>query len=178
MKLILLNGPPRSGKDECAKILFRRRPGIIERFSNPLKRMISAFLGISMERLEETKDQKLYFNNRFSYRDLQILFSEKFIKPIFGQRVFGHLLGQRLHELDLRHANYVVVPDVGFEAELLGLEDTGAWDIKIIRIERPGKTFDNDSRGYLRNPDFTIHNDSTLESLEGHLMWFVKEIER
>lgn len=178
MKVILFNGPPRSGKDECAKILIRHRLCYVERFSNPLKRTISALLDRSMSDLEETKDEKLYFDNKCSYRDLQIWLSEECMKPKFGQRVFGWLLGERLLRVDTSLPSYVIIPDSGFEAELFGLEDTGAWDIRVIRIERPGRTFDGDSRSYLPHPDYTIFNDGTLEDLETELMSAIKDIER
>ena len=105
-KLVILNGPPRSGKDECAKYLYRQNvaqyvdAGVGATFphwfrmSRPLKDGLRAFFGFTeaeMAELEKHKDKPhaLLFDK--SWRDVQISLSEQWAKPFFGDEVFGEI---------------------------------------------------------------------------------------
>lgn len=183
MKIIIFNGPPGSGKDACAEHImltaqqeYLSRVGdnedplhaadalyALERFSAPLKAMIPALLNRTHQELEVHKDEPIHMG--LSYRELQISASEAWLKCIWGQSVFGRLLGERMLRYTMADEsdkyilsddsviNYVI-PDSGFREELTGLShtliDAGVeHQILFIRLHRPRHTFENDSRDYL-----------------------------
>lgn len=181
-KIILFNGPPRSGKDLCAQILFRlSRANALYRFSDPLKWSIPAFFDQEHADLEAAKDEAQGALLGYSYRDLQISLSEEWAKTKFGPSVFGELLARRICHRTSKDA-FVVVPDSGFPRELVGLyENLPPPDrLLVIRLLRPGKDFSNDSRGYLDplNPELhylyrlqfaTLVNDESINTLQRRL---------
>lgn len=160
MKLILLNGPPRSGKDTAAGfILAEYGPSVaILRMSEPIK---SAFAGMMLEytqyeansrvhaSFEENKDQQHPFL-RVSYRQWQIDFSERFMKPRYGNNIFARLFLRNIQGGWCKDADVVVVPDCGFQIEFETLLAAfGPSDISLIRLYRQGYSFAGDSREYI-----------------------------
>lgn len=165
-KLILLNGPPRSGKDTGADYLANSRPAVAFKFSGPIKAAIKAAFDLSDEQvtyLESIKNEpdKLLFGR--SYREVQISFSENWMKPLFGDQVFGHLAARKTAK---QQARLFVCSDSGFASEAEPVLDTiGRQNTLLIRIYRPGKTFAGDSRSYIcldGVETIDIHNDGTL----------------
>jgi len=147
--VILFNGPPRAGKDVGALTLYNMGGYRLLRFSDPLKAALPAFFNLPAKDLEVTKDEAnpdLPYN--MTYRQAQISLSEDWAKVQFGQSIFGELLARRIAEED----KDCVIPDSGFLAELIGLVSAAQLadcQFLVIRVERPGKTFARDSRGYL-----------------------------
>ena len=81
-------------------------------------------------------------------RQLLILVSEDFVKPICGQNAFGVLATRRLLLQDID--KNTVFSDGGFVEEIKPLVDTfGKENVVVIRIHRKGCTFDGDSRSYI-----------------------------
>ena len=160
--LILLNGPPRSGKDTAGQWLSKWLGLPLVKLTAPLDRAIAAFFQISPQRWaylrEEGKDQPA--PELFGYTPRQVLISlgEHWAKPLLGQDVFGQLAPK-----------YGIITDVGFrpEAEALVQPD----HTFLVRIHRPGCTFANDSRSYidlsdLNVPTYDLNNSSTLEAYQ------------
>lgn len=187
LKLIIFNGPPGSGKDTCAEAIHRGSEGfILDRFSNPLKKMIPALLSTPHDELEKRKDEKILLGG-YSYRDLQISASEDWLKKIWGQGAFGKMLAYRIkNDLDClgEKLKGYVVPDSGFIEELRALSETlqaagVEHRILFVRLHRPLHTFAGDSRNFLPEAFlrtvhqlhlFTIHNDSDVETMLHHLL--------
>lgn len=157
MKLILLNGPPRSGKDEAAKILKSylviNTRVYHEKFSAPIKRAFASAANARIENFnvdyyEEHKEEVIPWLG-VSYRQWQIDFSEKFMKPLYGENIFGRMLLDRLEER--KHDGAIcIVSDCGFQIEfetLLAAFDPA--DILLIRLYREGCSFKGDSREYV-----------------------------
>ena len=64
-KLIMLNGPPGSGKDYATKIIMDElvdEEPVHMKLSKPLKDVVSNFFGASIEQLEENKDKATDFS--------------------------------------------------------------------------------------------------------------------
>ena len=181
MKLILINAPPRAGKDTAAWALKHYYHGtvpvIIERMSFPLKRAFAGMLNTHCDPLgrvhpyENHKDEPIPMLSQLqptSYRNWQIAFSEDFMKVFHGQNIFGLLLAERL----LAHTNneLVIIPDCGFQIEVETiLETIHPHDrIMLIQIERPGTKWD--SREPVTAPPsiatLRILNDRTQEEFE------------
>ena len=197
MLVILLNGAPGAGKDTVANLV--QQDPICERFDNvlnwkfaaPLKMGAHILLGLRQHigAYEDTKDQKLgdFFGK--TPREVYIALSETFMKPLFGQNVFGKVAANRLKEL-AGSDTVVTFSDCGFVDEvkeifpILRPQDK----VALIRIRRPGKTFENDSRSYLEPEAITHHtvhpqlffavlpNDGTLGELNDALAPLLEEI--
>jgi hypothetical protein len=175
-KLILLNGPPRSGKDECAKMLFSKQIGTRSvpfphwfRMSQPIKDAIRVTWNMTEQEqafYEKNKEAPQRAFNGKSYRQVQISFSEDWMKQQFGPRVFGELALTRLRK---SIASVFVCSDCGFAEEVeplfLMFEKK---DTVILRLTRPGYSFKGDSRSYISIPGVTtlhIQNDGSLNML-------------
>jgi len=102
-----------------------------------------------------------------------IAYSEKFMKPLLGEDIFGRLLWQAVQDSS---ADIILVTDCGFRVEveclLAKLEQVGARTrVHFVRLHRAGTDFTNDSRSYfsprasplLRERD--LENNGTLEEI-------------
>lgn len=167
LRVVLLNGPPSSGKDTAANFIvedFRRRGYLVyhERFSKPLKHFWGSALGhdtnvFGWNGLEATKEQKIPALG-LSYRDCQISLSEDYMKERFGINVFGRLMVERLRRYRDLYGDgrpvLVVIPDSGFAEEARPVVDAvGADSVLLLRLCREGTTYTGDSRSYIQLPD-------------------------
>lgn len=160
-KILILNGPPNSGKDVIANEMVRRDPRIVHRkFATPLKEMTHKMLGITQTpaELDDVKDE---YNIRIitglveeplrasviSLREAYIRMSEKVIKPQFGNNIFGTLSTNAIEDND---DEFTVFSDGGFPEEMLKLTARFGWEnVKIVHLYRDGTSFEGDSRGYV-----------------------------
>lgn len=161
-KIILLNGPARSGKDFAAAHLMdatKDDDPVHLKLSTPLKVMASEILAESCEDLEKIKEQTLDFG--VSYRDVQIMLFES-IAQAFTKSWLGQAMTRKIKKLD---ANTIIVSDAGRDEEIEPLiRAFGAKNILIVQIFRDGCSFDNDIRYYITDPRVkrvTVYNDST-----------------
>lgn len=180
MNFILFNGPPRSGKDTAAKIVCDHllKPGklwpVWEKFSFPNKRAFAGTVHTAMDDegnvrgYEHRKGEPLPILNGASFRQWQIDYSEKFMKPLYGNDIFGRLLLARCDEENV-HDIYVV-SDCGFQIECDVLRN---HNVLLIRMEREGCTFEGDSREYVAPhpgwPFLVCFNNGTLDDLRAVL---------
>ncbi len=184
-KIILFNGPAGSGKDTAAN-LFKELYGdntFAYKMALPLKEACHKLLGLegSLEDLEPLKAEKIKFivRKEFDYypsptsvvndcgemtlRQFYIHVSENFMKPMFGQYIFGDLAVENIKNST---KPIVTVSDSGFAPEALPiLKAFPKEDVFLVRIFREGKTFSGDSRGYIELPvcTFDLKNNGTIE---------------
>jgi hypothetical protein len=159
MKIILINGAPYSGKDTAAAALEnywtqQDYSVLLERFSMPIKRAFAGTMSLTCdyrgivepwERRKESKISEL----GVSYRQFQIDFSEKFMKPLYGVDVFADLLCTRIIGPTMAEKDYlIVIPDCGFQAECdviyemmseLGILN----NLALIKLTREGTRWDS-----------------------------------
>lgn len=153
-KIFLLNGPPRCGKDTAASYLAMvTHSGIVMKFAEPLKDGCCAVFCRNKRELFnsfDTPEMKDEPHNQFlglSCRQAQIDMSEKYLKVIYGQEVFGKILAEKI---DKTLFSAIFVSDSGFEPEAKVLVDKfGAENVIVIRIHREGHTYNGDSRNYI-----------------------------
>lgn len=201
-KVVLFNGPPRSGKDTAARACFACEDlnnyyRVFERMSRPLKKGFAGVVGVPVnkfdhvEHFEDRKEERIDFIG-VSFRQFQIDMSEKFMKPLYGQDVFGRLFVQRVMRQTNPRLNVVIfVPDCGFDIEYTTLSN--AFDpenVLVVKLYRPGTDFKGDSRTYLkvgsfgdkRDTEHVIHvnNAGTQDEFERKIVtrvgkWLTKE---
>lgn len=161
-KVILINGPPGSGKDTLAAGLSGYLPDLqIEKFARPIRdAAIATFPEVTEENLEELKDK--VGSAGTTLRKWMTWFSEMLMKPLYGKPIFGVLLAQRLKQNKHR---YIVVSDSGFAEEARELQCLPNITLLLVRLGRKGKTFAEDSRSYITLSDVPILD---LENFEGH----------
>jgi hypothetical protein len=192
-KIILFNGPPRSGKDTAAKLMIDRTLKLkgggnygyaMDRFSMPLKTSLFSLFGTYIggdlgKEIEATKEKPMALLGGLSFREAQIDLSEKYLKPLYGKDCFGEWLAFRLHkqiELSEKYNKVSIcflIPDSGFSYEAVPVvEYMGSDNVLLVRMHRDGTDFSNDSRSYIELPDVTtvdILNNGSLDDLAHNL---------
>lgn len=173
--IVLINGPARAGKDSLAAA-FRQVVGnersSIEKFANPLKQMTHAMFGfpnVPSDHFESVKDDAQNGpmpGSRVTWRQAYIAVSERLMKPLFGEDVFGRLLADHLERST---SEYVFVSDSGFVAEAEVIVRQFPGRVSLVQVSRKGHSFAGDSRGWVRLadhvPQFAVTNNGTLDSL-------------
>jgi len=191
LKILLLNAPPRAGKDEAAAAIvtaFQNLANVGFGFSytvghhkmaESLKAGAHALFGMNepAEFFEQNKDTPLPQLLGKTPREIYIWLSERCVKPEFGKQTFGNIFvnrlraAERMSDAATAREYLCVCSDLGFEEETAPLiEAYGADNILIMHIVRPGFTFEagKDSRSYLRPAGVeisTIPNNSSIEHL-------------
>lgn len=171
VKVVLFNGPPRSGKDTIVSELLVRYPEVSDhlKFSKPLKQSLKTLFNLSDEEadyLEQTKDVSSDLLQGLSWRQAQIWLSEEVMKPRFGKDIFGKLL---VKDLDYSK-KFIFISDSGFleEAEQV-INKVKANNVIKISLWREGCSFRGDSRRYwstyLPIKDISLGNNTTIDSV-------------
>lgn len=165
---ILLNGPKHSGKSTIARELSRDLNMIhenapntttIDSFGAPFKHFIATALGAKY--LDMDKERMMPELNGESVREFVVALAEGYIKSRYGKDAFGRWLNYRNLRFPDRLPRYVIVDDSRYieDAEVLP-------NRSIIRVQRPGKHFENEPNGqYLDLPNWTINNDGNIIEL-------------
>jgi hypothetical protein len=160
--IILLNGPPKCGKDTIGNLLTLMLPSVeLIKFAEPLRVFIKTTLGICDSELEATKDD---FNPLFdmTIRQAMIAYSENFLKPTFGDSMLGRIAAQKIIQL---RADVVVVTDSGFAGEARELvNEFGPAAVILVHLHREGTSFDGDSRSHIVIP-YVTHREVTNNGL-------------
>ena len=172
--VVIFNGPPGSGKDECAKhfTIDAFKDNVHEENKNHLLKLALVLTGISeaewMERYldRELKDTPWAKCGGLSQRGFYIKISEEWCKPLFGRDYFGLRSADRVRESS---ATKFFFSDGGFRNETAAIRDSCDHMI-IFRLHREGYDFSSDSRAYIHmeRDDITEHdiqNDGTLSDM-------------
>lgn len=172
-KVILFNGPRHSGKDTAAIHCEKEHGAYHFKFSRPLKAGIKTMFSLTDSQVDyletiKTEPSDLLFGK--SYVETQISLSEDWFKPKWNNTIFGYLVVNHLKkemEFD-KYQDFYVSSDSGFSSEAIPVVDLfGPENVLLVRIHRPGKTFDGDSRSYIELDNvktIDIHNTGTEES--------------
>ena len=168
-KVILLNAPPRAGKDDVSNFLWDSfYMNQIEAKDQLVKiaRAIAQMDNYEWSSLYNSRETKELPTKRLfgrSPRKHLIYVAEEVIKPAFGKDYFGNIIAGKIH------ADYSVVSDIGFIEEVTPIiNKVGQENVTLIRIHREGSSFEEESRGWLRgicDREFDVSNDGTLEEL-------------
>lgn len=147
-KIIILNGPPRCGKDTAAEAIvryFTTENVSHHKFSRPLKDIVASVTGQEYKDLETIKDQQQEFAG--SFRELQIATYEALSK-VFSQQWLGEIL---CHKIAKDQNDLIVCSDGGRIEDLIPLFRRN-HQVMVIQILRDGCHFNYDIRGYISSP--------------------------
>lgn len=194
-KLLLLNGPPSSGKDTVARALknyavmrgLKARNIVLMKLADPIKNAYPSLLGkTNSAELDLLKDEE-YLGVKRGIRKLQISLSEDCMKPLFGQDIFAKILTKRIACL---HSDVLcVISDTGFTNEYKYLfHRTPRNNFLTLRLHRGNTTYEGDSREYVHGdvdidllPQYRIkdiNNDfSITESIDGFIDLIGRELD-
>lgn len=195
-KIILVNGPPKSGKDTIGWDIMdwlhfndeRERCLVtLEKFAGPLRKIANSLNPILVTDFEEIKDEKVMVGG-LSPRKIMQSASEDWLKKLVGPTVFAELLHQRIHrEMNINQYvnNFVVVTDCGFQTEVDYIVDKyGEDNVYLIRMMREGCNFIGDTREFTNIPKrshfATITNNGSYDDLKSAAasvlsVWFGKK---
>ena len=168
-KVIILNGPPGSGKDDATKHLTETSPTIHHNeFKKQLITLTKQIWGVTDSEWDEmyTRENKEIPTPVFdgmSPRQALIHTSEVVIKPNYGNDYFGRFAAKSLQDDGIN-----VFSDGGFVEETHIISDAvGSENLMVVRIKRPGYTFEGDTRNYLPDTICTtvvdVDNDGSLD---------------
>lgn len=164
--VVLINGPPGSGKDMLADFLLSQGKSGVDEFS-VVKREFKARLnehtvkhfGVAPKRWAELtqrafKEIPTSELKGLSPRQALIHVAENVCKPNYGKNYFAEALVASIAESE---NTVVVVPDCGFAEEVecvASSEVTGfGRRVLLVQLSREGCTFAGDSRGYVNIKD-------------------------
>lgn len=183
-KLLLLNGPPGSGKDTVANAIknYGQMSGlnvsnvVVKKLASPIKSAYPALLGLTNSaELEPLKDE-VYLGVPRGIRKLQIALSEDVMKPIFGQDIFVQVLTKSVR--CLRKEVLCIISDAGFTNEFKYLfYRTPRINFLTLRLSRGITSFDGDSREYIKSANDdeakriidVDNNEDIKNSLDGYI---------
>lgn len=158
MRVVLLNGPPGSGKDTIARRVAAYPPERFEeaKFATPLKQAAARlFPGVRWGMVGETDrdlpDVPHELLHGQTPRRVLIDLSESFFKQTFGVDYFGRLAVEHVQQRrEFARVDGFVFSDSGFIEEALPLfAQFGAPRMCVVYLHRPGCSFTDDSRGFL-----------------------------
>lgn len=156
-KILLVNGPPRSGKDTVGELIANMTGAVVYKFATALKvGTHGLFYGLNGDlspvtcahvttaaAFEQHKDVEHPRFFGLTPREAYIAVSEVFTKTIFGQSFFGEVLRCQITR---EHPDLAVITDSGFEPEaqvLVGYY--GQENVAILQLYRDGCAFSNAS---------------------------------
>lgn len=187
MQLILVNGKKRSGKDYFAKMLTDELAKVgktaeVMSFAEPIKEIIAETFDLSLEDLDDYKNQAracgishskmdgYEFEKLTDFRLILQKFGTEAMKKWFGEDVWVRLLADRAYKSS---AEFIIVPDFRFLTE----DVPGAITVKIKNadVDNSGDTH----RSETELNDFTFMHtfDNTgYPDISSDVQEFVKEL--
>ena len=152
-RVVFFNGPPRAGKDTAARIMDNYKRATVLPLARALKETTHRFFKIqaSYNAFEATKDERLDFFNGLTPREAYIWMSEVVVKPKFGDDYWAYKWIEAYEQAMKHRIIPCAVPDAGFQKEINVIAAyVGPQNCMLVRLSSPGKTFANDSRGYVQ----------------------------
>lgn len=169
--LVLLNGPPRCGKDTIAMSVYTalRKHNLTaykRKISKPLKDATHAAYGchVRHDHFEHCKEEpnEIFFG--LTPRQAYINMSELLLKPSHGDDIVGKMF---IRSTKVEEDHYMIISDCGFLSELEPIIEHYAT-VFLVRLHREGTNFDNDSRSYVytgnnRVFEYDVDNNGSVE---------------
>lgn len=185
MKILIMNGPAGSGKDEAVRVLVEQRGAFPFSFKRKLIEITCSIYDIPVDvwMKSYTREWKEAPNPQLrglTPRQALIKVSEEVIKPVYGKTFFGEVEAANI----LKHQSLMpsvletsACSDGGFAEEVEPLVDAfGQENVYIIKIHRPGHSFEGDSRSWIESDRIlddhyiNIYNESSVEEFRNDIL--------
>ena len=149
--IILLNGPPRCGKDTAARFIHLALHNTGDyKMSRPLKAAVIKFFDLTLEQTKMSTnypDMQYGWFQGLTYREAQIIqfraYEEKLGKIYLAEMAVNYIRANMTN----RH---IVISDSGMSEESqFMVKAFGNNKVCLIQIKREGCNFDNDIREYV-----------------------------
>lgn len=165
--IIQIGGFKRSGKDTISKMIanhYQSSGKLVDIFhyASPLKQIAASIFDISLEQLDEFKNNKteLYRFNTYEepckvtdFREILMKIGNEAIKPVFGSDVWQKIM---LEKIEKSKADIIIIPDFRFAVEHI----PNAVTIRINNSDIINDT-DHPSETELIDFDFDMSIDNT-----------------
>ena len=165
--IIQIGGFKRSGKDTISQMIANHyqssgRLVDIFHYADPLKQIAASIFDISLEQLDEFKNNKteLYRFNTYEepckvtdFREILMKIGNEAIKPVFGSDVWQKIM---LEKIEKSEADIIIIPDFRFAVEHI----PNAVTIRINNSDIINDT-DHPSETELIDFDFDMSIDNT-----------------
>lgn len=187
IKIILLNGPPASGKDLIARSLLELYEDSVHmEVKDRLFKISKSITGIHSDTWDSRYNIRQYkempwdklpidesTGEHHSQRSWLGYLSEDIIKPNLGDDYFGKFAADSIlrdatlmDTFDISRSFYVF-SDSGFEGEADCILDIPNSEVYLIRLFREGCSFEADTRSYLSGSDryksvYSVDNNGTI----------------
>lgn len=182
VKIILFNGPPRSGKDTCTTMALDHlgKSAVHYRFAAPLKDAVHGLFGmgnVKQEAFDFVKNDPSEMLMGMSPREAYIWMSEEVVKPKFGRDFFAGVAVNAIK--NIADDKTVVISDCGFDEEVRKLiKAFGVYNVAIVYVKREGCSFAKDSRDYVTDVvcrQFGIENNGSYGDLNKQVIKILNE---
>jgi hypothetical protein len=157
--VILLNGPPRCGKDTGGLAIHRCLDGSrVMKFTMHVKHATHQAYGLGLpiedfEHFEPVKDVPRAEFFGLTPRQAYIAHAENYMKPLHGKDIIGKIFLNQ--HLVVTPEPVIIVADTGFVEEVRPTVDAVGPDrVLLVRVhaEKRGCNFERDSRSYIEIP--------------------------
>lgn len=171
---ILLNGPPRAGKDTAVDAILKSSLTDMEvyKFTRPVKDLTHRNYGLACEHdaYEELKDTPLPEFGGRTPRQAYIETSSR-EKALKGEDAIAKMFVDAVLDAE---AQIILNPDCGDDMEALCVADAlGVENVLVIRISKEGKDFSQDCRTWVTSSDLQIVD---IENKDGMRREYESEI--
>ena len=168
MKIIIVNGPPRSGKGTLVSLLLDTLPNAAYcSFKEPLYKAMMSKYFLSRDELMTFVDGELKDTPTQRFEGLSpraaLIELDKQIKLEHGEMAIATEVINTILDDDERYKTTYIFPDGGVGGEVAFVEQVlkhyGLLDLTVVQVRKKGCDFKNDTRSYLPNPSFVIDNN-------------------
>ncbi len=161
--IVLLNGPPGSGKDTAAKFIVKHLARTVHyKLSRPLKSAVNSIFDISPEVVKHFDAEKEVSSPHLlgsTYREAQISVYHM-LSAKYGENVLARLFIRYLKKYDA--SKHIVVSDCGRTGEAQTLiAHFGNDNVSRIKLYRSGCNFDDDIREYVK---INLERDTAIDN--------------
>ena len=191
--IVLFNGPPRSGKDSACEIIMKHFPEVhYVYFKEILYGETAKILELDFNfwakvcqngDLKDSPMLTVSAGELMTPRDILIYLAEKVLKPKYGKEFIARGTAETISDLiqfqreQSNEEAVIVIPDLGFDYEIDTVREMipNAHVISVA-LHRPGFTFEGDSRSYVKNANFGLHNTENYEDLKHKVLRLFRNI--
>lgn len=157
-KLIALHGLAQSGKTTAAEYLVKHWGFIPITFADPIKAMIAAMCGVTVEQLDEAKDKMLPHMD-VSIREMFQTLGTDWGRNMIDEDIWVNMVSEQIAQYSDNVD--IVVTDCRFENEAALIREKGGIVAHIYRPDVPQMDHESEAGIEFEPTDYTLLNKSS-----------------